>query len=187
MDHENPVTTDTIVVGAVADSDLNTSQTPNETEPDKNSSETSQDADADAKASSAKEPTKQPIIEKHASRIDALQAEDLEARKGAQTPDIANVAAEVADSAALLDQGQPTPPISDEEAGRIGYRRMSNTPIPEVAMTAAEVADVAAKLEESTIVNHHLHAEFLYSRTLLGSLLTVCRMRSNLHQPLRTI
>ena len=67
-----------------------------------------------------------------------------------QTPEFADTAAEVADSARFLDQDQPTPPISDEEAGRIGYRRMSQTPIPQVANTAAEVADAAfaAALDE---------------------------------------
>lgn len=66
-----------------------------------------------------------------------------------KTPDIALVAAEVADSAAKLDNGPPSPEIPDDEAGRIGYRRMSNTPIPEVSETAAEVADVAAKLDRT--------------------------------------
>lgn len=66
-----------------------------------------------------------------------LRAEDAEpdyvlVRAQSNTPDLANVAAEVADSAASLDRDPPTPPISDEEAGRIGFRRMSATPIPEV-------------------------------------------------------
>ncbi|CAG8954134.1 hypothetical protein HYFRA_00009238 [Hymenoscyphus fraxineus] len=67
------------------------------------------------------------------------------------TPDAAQVAAEVADSAAKLDNGPPSPYVPDEEAGRIGYRRMSSTPIPEVADTAAEVADVAAKLDRPNL------------------------------------
>lgn len=84
-----------------------------------------------------------------------LRAHDAEpdivvVRSETRTPDIAEVAAEVADSAATLDREQPTPPISDEEAGRIGFRRMSTTPIPEVANTAAEVADIAAKLDGET-------------------------------------
>ena len=73
-------------------------------------------------------------------------------RSDAHTPDIATNAAEVADSAMILDRDVPTPPISDEEAGRIGYRRMSHTPIPEVADTAAEVADSAAILDKHTLV-----------------------------------
>jgi hypothetical protein len=73
-------------------------------------------------------------------------------RSDADTPDIATNAAEVADSAMILDRDAPTPPISDEEAGRIGYRRMSHTPIPEVADTAAEVADSAAILDKHNMV-----------------------------------
>ncbi|PBP17518.1 PT repeat family protein [Diplocarpon rosae] len=55
----------------------------------------------------------------------------------------------VEQSAAALDRDAPTPPLPDAEAGRLGYRRMSQTPIPEVAATAAEVADVAATLDRS--------------------------------------
>ncbi|KAJ5039062.1 uncharacterized protein L3040_006732 [Drepanopeziza brunnea f. sp. 'multigermtubi'] len=89
------------------------------------------------------------VAEKDAHKLRTLDAEpDLTIiRNGAKTPEIANVAAEVADSAATLDRDAPTPPISDEEAGRTGYRRMSNTPIPEVAATAAEVADIAAYID----------------------------------------
>jgi hypothetical protein len=60
-------------------------------------------------------------------------------RTETRTPELAETAYEVAESAALLDRDRdpPTPPISDEEAGRIGFRRMSTTPIPEVAKTAA--------------------------------------------------
>ncbi|KAF7857165.1 hypothetical protein EAF04_009406 [Stromatinia cepivora] len=70
-------------------------------------------------------------------------------RQQSTTPDLANVAAEVADSATLLDETPPTPPMSDTDAGKIGYRRLSNTPIPEVAETAAEVADTAALIDEN--------------------------------------
>lgn len=52
-----------------------------------------------------------------------------------------------------LDREEPTPPISDEDAGRIGFRRMSLTPIPQVAMTAAEVADSAAILDRENAVS----------------------------------
>jgi len=69
-------------------------------------------------------------------------------RSDTHTPEIASDAAEVADSAMTLDRSTPTPPMPDEEAGRIGYRRMSHTPIPEVADTAAEVADSAAILDQ---------------------------------------
>jgi hypothetical protein len=59
----------------------------------------------------------------------------------------ARTAAEVADSAAILDR-EPSPvPLSNEEASRIGERRLSATPIPEVAETAAKVADSAAIID----------------------------------------
>jgi hypothetical protein len=58
----------------------------------------------------------------------------------------AETAAEVADSAAIIDEEPATPPASDD--GRTGQRRMSMTPIPEVAATASEVADVAALLDQ---------------------------------------
>ncbi|RYP92688.1 hypothetical protein DL770_001201 [Monosporascus sp. CRB-9-2] len=67
---------------------------------------------------------------------------------GARTPDMANTAAEVADSAALLDREEPEPEISDEQAGEIGFRRLSQTPIEEVAQTAEEVALSAAQLDD---------------------------------------
>jgi hypothetical protein len=70
-----------------------------------------------------------------------------ESRSGASTPIMAKTAAEVADSAALLDREEAEPEISDEEAGRLGVRRLSSTPIPEVAKTAAEVADTARTLD----------------------------------------
>jgi hypothetical protein len=73
-------------------------------------------------------------------------------RSDSQTPEFANTAAEVADTASTLDREPPPLPISDEEAGRTGYRRMSMTPIPEVALTAAEVADTAALLDKDSEV-----------------------------------
>ncbi|KAL3419159.1 PT repeat family protein [Phlyctema vagabunda] len=69
-------------------------------------------------------------------------------KPGATTPDIADVASDVADSAATLDKEKPAPIVTDEEAGRIGLRRLSNTPIPEVANTAAEVADSATIIDK---------------------------------------
>jgi hypothetical protein len=59
----------------------------------------------------------------------------------------ARTAAEVADSAARLDIEQPTPPITDEMAGRIGFRRLSQTPIEDVAAVASEVSDSAALMD----------------------------------------
>jgi len=70
-----------------------------------------------------------------------------EPRSGTSTPGYARTAAEVADSAALVDQEEPEPELSDAEAGKTGYRRLSSTPIPEVAQAAAEVADSAQALD----------------------------------------
>ncbi|PVH80081.1 hypothetical protein DL98DRAFT_515767 [Cadophora sp. DSE1049] len=85
-----------------------------------------------------------------------LRAQDAEPdhtiiRQDSHSPELADAAAEVADTAQTLDRDAPTPPISDEEAGRIGYRRMSTTPIPEVADTASEVADIAATLDQQDL------------------------------------
>ena len=82
-------------------------------------------------------------------------------RSEARTPDLARVAAEVADSAATLDRETPTPEVDDEEAGRIGLRRMSTTPMPEVAETAAEVADSAAIVdrEEDEVKNKEAYRD----------------------------
>jgi hypothetical protein len=91
--------------------------------------------------------------EAHHFRAQDALPDYIRVRHDSRTPELADVAAEVADSAALLDQDQPTPPISDEIAGRLGLRRMSSTPIPEVASTAAEVADVAATLDQESIVS----------------------------------
>jgi len=94
--------------------------------------------------------------EAHIEKKHELRLQDAEeyvlVKKGSRSPELAAVAAEVADTAAGLDREQPTPPISDEEAGRIGFRRLSRTPIPQVALTAAEVADVAAKLDKAELV-----------------------------------
>ncbi|KAG0647618.1 hypothetical protein D0Z07_6849 [Hyphodiscus hymeniophilus] len=95
----------------------------------------------------------EPVL-KDASKlpVEDAQPDPVAVRSDARTPDIASSAAEVADSAMILDHETPTPPISDEEAGRIGFRRMSETPIPEVADTAAEVADSAAFLDKNNMV-----------------------------------
>jgi hypothetical protein len=91
--------------------------------------------------------------EAHHLRAQDALPDYIRVRHDSRTPELADVAAEVADSAALLDRDQPTPPISDEIAGRLGLRRMSSTPIPVVASTAAEVADVAATLDQESIVS----------------------------------
>lgn len=79
----------------------------------------------------------------HGMRAQDAQPDHVVIRSETNTPVYAMTAAEVADSAAMLDR-EPSPvPVSDEEAGRTGERRMSSTPIPQVALTAAEVADIA--------------------------------------------
>lgn len=65
--------------------------------------------------------------------------------------DAASNAAEVADDAANLDREPPTPPLTDEEAGRIGYRRLSQTPIEDVAAVASEVSESAALLDHEEL------------------------------------
>ncbi|ESZ92643.1 hypothetical protein SBOR_6977 [Sclerotinia borealis F-4128] len=91
------------------------------------------------------------FAQKDARTLHAQDAvpDQITIRQQTATPELANVAAEVADSAALLDEAPPTPPMSDREAGKIGYRRLSQTPIPEVAETAAEVADTAAQIDKN--------------------------------------
>lgn len=76
-----------------------------------------------------------------------LSRNDPHTDSGASTPSFVRTAAEVADSAALLDKEEAEAEVPDEEAGRTGYRRLSATPIPEVASTAAEVADTAQRLD----------------------------------------
>lgn len=85
--------------------------------------------------------------------VDKMRATDAEpdrviTRSGTSTPAYADNAAEVADTAATLDREASPIPLPDEEAGRIGVRRLSSTPIPEVALTAAEVANIAAMLDQ---------------------------------------
>ena len=70
-------------------------------------------------------------------------------RNESNTPEMADAAAEAADAAtgAGLDPEEQAPIVPDDEAGHIGLRRMSRTPIPEVADTAAEVADADAEAD----------------------------------------
>jgi hypothetical protein len=88
----------------------------------------------------------------HELRSQDAEADCVVVKPEPHTSELADVAAEVADSAVIIDREIPTPPISDEEAGRIGYRRMSLTPIPQVADTAAEVADSAATLDKDDML-----------------------------------
>lgn len=75
------------------------------------------------------------------------------AGSGASTPSFVRTAAEVADSAALLDKEESEPEVTDEEAGRTGFRRLSSTPIQDVAAVAAEVADTAKELDREVSSN----------------------------------
>ncbi|KAK0623512.1 hypothetical protein B0T14DRAFT_494978 [Immersiella caudata] len=75
----------------------------------------------------------------------------LASHSGASTPNYAGVAAEVADSAAILNKEKPETPVPDDLAGKIGYRRLTSTPIGEVASTAAEVADTARDLDNAEL------------------------------------
>jgi hypothetical protein len=84
----------------------------------------------------------------HEMRAQDAEPDHVVIRSQTNTPVYAKTAAEVADSAAMLDREPSPAPVSDEEAGRTGERRMSSTPIPQVALTAAEVADVAAILDQ---------------------------------------
>ena len=93
--------------------------------------------------------------EAHAMRAQDAEPDLVLVKQDSQASD---VAAEVADSAQLLDREVPTPPVSDAEAGRIGLRRMSQTPIPEVANTAAEVGDSAARLDGEQVVSSSDHS-----------------------------
>ncbi|KAI1213264.1 uncharacterized protein F4807DRAFT_256777 [Annulohypoxylon truncatum] len=86
-------------------------------------------------------------------RIDSLKG--LPTNNGGQAPNIAKTAAEVADTARVIDAGTPEPEISDAEAGRIGIRRLSHTPINEVAQTAMEVSKTAATLD----ADHSWHSD----------------------------
>jgi hypothetical protein len=90
-----------------------------------------------------------------------LNRAELQSRSGASTPSFVKTTVEVADSAALLDKEEPEEEVTDEEAGRIGYRRMSTTPIPDVAVTAAEVADTAQQLDADVSFDHE-YCQFLY-------------------------
>ncbi|KAK0711123.1 hypothetical protein B0H67DRAFT_555155 [Lasiosphaeris hirsuta] len=86
----------------------------------------------------------QPVEKPVDARLNRLNPDS---RSATGTPNFASVAAEVADTAAILNKEAPETQITDEEAGKIGFRRLSSTPIIEVANTAAEVADTARDLD----------------------------------------
>ncbi|KAI1089697.1 hypothetical protein F5B19DRAFT_466363 [Rostrohypoxylon terebratum] len=80
-------------------------------------------------------------------QVDSLKGLPAPANSGRQTPDIAKTAAEVSDTACIVDAGTPELELPDAEAGEIGTRRLSNTSINEVAQTAMEVSQTAATLD----------------------------------------
>ncbi|KAI1488127.1 hypothetical protein F5X96DRAFT_106474 [Biscogniauxia mediterranea] len=111
------------------------------------------------------------IIPAEVSRVRALK--ESAPPSGVQTLDFGTTAADVADSAKLLDPTTPEPTITDEEAGRVGVRRLSATPIDEVARTAAEVAEDAAKLDSDdaeVVVSDDTNEESpMFSHECLGA------------------
>ncbi|OAA58577.1 hypothetical protein SPI_06650 [Niveomyces insectorum RCEF 264] len=101
--------------------------------------------DAEPKIAKPAAPTKGPVgnlKKKHASSLSPSPS-----RSNTSTPSFVRTTIEVADSAAQLDKEGSEPEISDREAGRLGVRRLTSTPIAKVAATAAEVADVAERLD----------------------------------------
>jgi hypothetical protein len=100
---------------------------------------------SNAPEDSTQEVREAPAVANAAKEL--LARADPHSGSGASTPSFVKTAAEVADSAALLDKEDTEPEVTDEEAGRTGFRRMSATPIHDVADTAAEVADTAKELD----------------------------------------
>ncbi|KKY35961.1 putative pt repeat family protein [Diaporthe ampelina] len=80
-----------------------------------------------------------------AGRIEALKEADKVDRSGTSTPEYARTAAEVAESAALVD-----PPTSQPET----VDAVASTPPQETADTAAEVADTAQDLDKDLAEEH---------------------------------
>lgn len=69
----------------------------------------------------------------------------------AETPEFARVAAEVADSAALLDRSTPEPESSERAIGGTALEAPASAHIQEIANTAAEVADTAEALDADEV------------------------------------
>lgn len=78
------------------------------------------------------------------ARIEALKDADKIDRSGTSTPEYARTAAEVAESAALVDPPTPRPETVDAAA---------SDPTQETADTAAEVADTAEVLDKDWVSN----------------------------------
>ncbi|KAL1880599.1 hypothetical protein Daus18300_001210 [Diaporthe australafricana] len=79
------------------------------------------------------------------SRLEALKEAEKVDRSGTSTPEYARTAAEVAESAALVDPPTPEPETIDVTA---------SSPPDEVANTAAEVADTAKDLDNHLAEEH---------------------------------
>lgn len=80
----------------------------------------------------------------------------------AQTPEFARVAAEVADSAALLDRSTPEPEASGTLPEETTQEAPASANIQEIANTAAEVADTAAALDADEVCSLALYARSKY-------------------------
>lgn len=90
------------------------------------------------------QPQPQPV-----ARLEALKEAEKVDRSATSTPEYARTAAEVAESAALVDP--PTPQPEREDA-------VESAPHQDAADTAAEVADTAEDLDTdlvSTLLTHH--------------------------------
>lgn len=85
------------------------------------------------------QPQPQPI-----ARLEALKEAEKIDRSATSTPEYARTAAEVAESAALVDPPTPQPEAADAVA---------SDPPEEAANTAAEVADTAQALDKDLVSN----------------------------------
>ncbi|KAK4176095.1 hypothetical protein QBC36DRAFT_330058 [Triangularia setosa] len=75
------------------------------------------------------------------SILQSIKAQEIRTQSGTGTPDFVRTAAEVADSAALLNEGVPARDPRD------GLLERAPTPMSKTATTAAEVADTAEALD----------------------------------------
>lgn len=89
------------------------------------------------------QPQPQPI-----ARLEALKDAEKVDRSATSTPEYARTAAEVAESAALVDPPTPQPEAADAAA---------SDPPQEAANTAAEVADTAEELDKDLVSILHPH------------------------------
>ncbi|KAK0673934.1 hypothetical protein QBC41DRAFT_310935 [Cercophora samala] len=103
---------------------------------------------------SAKDSTTTNIVLPNESILQAIKAQEIRTQSGTGTPDFVRTAAEVADSAALLNEGVPAKDPRD------GLLERAPTPMSTTAETAAEVADTAEVLDQvDTILISEPHAD----------------------------